>query len=121
MDIVREGKLTFGRDQVVTSSHAAKNFGEMRRRAKEEPLYVSDRNDGIDTVIVDFDTFEALAVELENFRVQRLYDTAAIRLQEGDADLTRQPVGLAEVLGEKSYAEWLSLDADAIADKDLFE
>lgn len=73
-------KLVFGRDQVVTSTQASKNFGEARRRAREEPLFVSDRNDGIDTVIVSYDEFEAMAVELEELRKERLHVTAARRV-----------------------------------------
>lgn len=121
MDAVKDGKLTFSRDQVVSSSQAAKNFGEMRRRAKNAPLYVADRNSGIDTVIVGFDEFEALAVELEELRLQRFYDAAAMRIARGDADPNRQPVDLADVMGELDYEAWTELDPEIISDKDLFE
>lgn len=121
MDAVKNGKLTFSRDQIITSSQAAKNFGEARHRAKQAPLYVSDRNDGIDTVIVDYNTFESLAVELEELRLQRFYDSAALRLAEGEADLKRCPVELADVMGKDRYVEWMAIDPDAVADEGLFE
>ncbi|MDJ1651541.1 MULTISPECIES: hypothetical protein [Gordonibacter] len=121
MDAVKDGKLTFSRDQIITSSQAAKNFGEARRRAKQAPLYVSDRNSGIDTVIVDYDTFESLAVELEELRQQRFYDAAATRLSQGEADPERRSIALEDVMGEARYAEWLASDPDAVSDEDLFE
>ena len=39
MDAVMNGKLVFGRDQIVSSSQASKNFGEIRKRARKEPLF----------------------------------------------------------------------------------
>lgn len=119
MDAVMNGKLVFGRDQIVSSSQAGKNFGEMRKRARKEPLYVSDRNT-IDTVIVDYETFEDMAVELEELREQRFYAKVAQRLREGSIDDDRQSVGLEEAMGEDGYAAWLQLDPDAISDEELF-
>ena len=72
MDAVMNGKLVFSRDQIVSSSQARKNFGEMRKRARKEPLFALDRNT-IDTVIVDFKAFEGMAVELEELREQRFF------------------------------------------------
>ena len=68
MVVVADGKLTFSREQVISSTQASKNFGECRRRARREPLFVTDRNASIETVIVDYDEFEAMAVELERLR-----------------------------------------------------
>ena len=53
MVAVIDRKLVFGREQVLTSTQASKNFGEARRRARREPQFVSDRNDGIDTEASD--------------------------------------------------------------------
>ena len=71
MVVVADGKLAFSKDRVVSATQASKNFGECRRRAKREPLFVTDRNASIETVIVDYDEFEAMAVELEQLRLQR--------------------------------------------------
>ena len=120
MDIVIDGRLVFGRDQIVSSSQAGKNFGEIRKRAREAPLYVSDRNN-IDTVIVDYETFEGMAVELEELREQKLYAVAAQRLREGDNDAARLDVSLEEAMGEKEYASWLQLDPDVVSDEDIFQ
>ncbi len=39
MDAVMNGKLVFGRDQIVSSSQAGKNFGEIRKRARRRSRY----------------------------------------------------------------------------------
>ena len=57
MVVVADGKLAFSKDRVVSATQASKNFGECRRRAKREPLFVTDRNASIETVIVDYDEF----------------------------------------------------------------
>ena len=79
MVVVADGKLAFSKDRVVSATQASKNFGECRRRAKREPLFVTDRNASIETVIVDYDEFEAMAVELEQLRLQRLYAISPLR------------------------------------------
>lgn len=79
---VIDKKLVFGRDQVVTSTQASKNFGEARRRARRGPLFVSDRNGGIDTVIVGYDEFEEMAMGLQQLREERLYAVAADRTRK---------------------------------------
>ena len=92
MVVVADGKLAFSKDRVVSATQASKNFGECRRRAKREPLFVTDRNASIETVIVDYDEFEAMAVELEQLRLQRLYDVAAQRLAAIDRDPSGETV-----------------------------
>ena len=39
MVAVIDKKLVFGREQVLTSTQASKNFGEARRRARREPQF----------------------------------------------------------------------------------
>lgn len=120
MVTVVDGKIVFGRDQVLTSTQAGKNFGEARRRARLKPQFVSDRNDGIDTVIVGFDEFEAMAVELERLREERLYAVAAARVAASGRERRGIPVG--EVLGEEAFAAMVAAEADDPApDSELFE
>ncbi|MDO4290113.1 MAG: hypothetical protein Q4C41_02630 [Eggerthellaceae bacterium] len=114
-------KIAFSRDQVVTSTQAGKNFGEMRRRAKRNPLYVSDRNDGIDTVIVDFDEFESMALELDRLREELFYRVAAERVAAADSDSLHKPLSLEETLGEDAYRAFCEIEADDIPDAELFE
>lgn len=120
MVVVADGKLAFSRDQVISSTQASKNFGECRRRAKREPLFVTDRNASIETVIVDYDEFEAMAVELERLRLDRLYATAAMRLAEADADPEGALVPFEEMLGEEGYRSFLEIDPDEVPDEELF-
>ncbi len=122
MVAVIEDKLAFGRDQVVTSTQASKNFGEMRKRARNKPLFVSDRNDGIDTVIIGFDEFEEMAVELERLRQEHLYAVAAERIATGDIDSKRKGIPAQVVIGQEAYAELLDNERDdSTSDSELFE
>ena len=122
MVAVIDKKLVFGRDQVVTSTQASKNFGEVRRRARKGPLFVSDRNDGIDTVIVGYDEFEAMAVELQQLREERLYAVAAARVAEMDANPDREMSSLRDVMGHESYDALKAAEAlDPTPDSELFE
>lgn len=115
-------KLVFGRDQVVTSTQASKNFGEARRRARQEPLFVSDRNDGIDTVIVSYDDFEAMAVELEELREERLHATAAERLAIRAANPGKQGIPVEDVIGTDTFQAMIQAEEnDPMADSELFE
>lgn len=120
MVVVADGKLAFSRDQVISSTQASKNFGECRRRAKREPLFVTDRNASIETVIVDYDEFEAMAVELERLRLDRLYATAARRLAEADANPEETLVSFEEMLGDGGYRAFLDIDPDEVPDEELF-
>ena len=96
MVAVIDKKLVFGREQVLTSTQASKNFGEARRRARREPQFVSDRNDGIDTVIVGFDEFEAMAVALARLA----QDPAAARAQGSEGrTLVEQRFSLPAMVG----------------------
>lgn len=113
--VVTEKGLMFSRDQIVSSSQVSKNFGAIRRLASKEPVFVSGRS-GIDTVVIGFDAFEALYVELEEYREKQLYEKAALRLG-GPAER----ISLREAMGEDSYADFLSIDPDAVPDEDLFE
>lgn len=124
MVTVIDGKLMFGRDQVVTSTQAGKNFGEMKRRASESPVFVADRNEGIDTVIVSFDEFEQMAVELDALRREKLYATAAERIDRAAADPDHVPIALQEAMGEEEYEQFLTIDPDDpndVSDEKLFE
>lgn len=121
MVLVADGKLVFSRDQVVSSTQASKNFGEMRRRVRDNPVFVADRKDGIDTVIVSFDQFERMACELEKLRDERLYAVASARVAEADADPHHLPITLSDALGADAASEIYALDGEAASDEELFE
>ena len=52
---------------------------------------------------------------------QLFYAVAADRIAEGDADPNRRSFSLEEAMSAQGYAEYLSIDPDAIADDELFE
>ena len=69
---------------------------------------------------VDYDEFEAMAVELEQLRLQRLYDVAAQRLAAIDRDPSGETVPFSEILGDEGYDAFLALDPDDLPDGELF-
>ena len=120
MDVIAVSKPSFSRDQIVSATTVSKKFSEVRRRAKEAPLFVSDRNE-IDTVILDYRAYEQMYMELELLREQQFHASAARRIAEGDADPNRRSFSLEEAMGAQDYSDYLSMDADAVADEELFE
>lgn len=122
MVAVVDDRLVFGRDQVLTSTQAGKNFGEARRRARKGPLFVSDRNDGIDTVIIGYDEFESMALEIERLRDELLRARAAERLAEADAGRAGHPVPFDEAAGAGALQALVDAEAgDPVPDAELFE
>ncbi|CAM4153119.1 hypothetical protein L1N85_08170 [Paenibacillus alkaliterrae] len=72
--ILAMSKPTFDVDQLVTSSDASKKFGELRRKAKELPQYITD-NGTVDTVLIGYDLFEQIydrLTRLEEEEEQRI-------------------------------------------------
>ncbi|MHB8984044.1 MAG: type II toxin-antitoxin system Phd/YefM family antitoxin [Carboxydocellales bacterium] len=56
-------KPTFTREQVISASHASKHFGDLRKRAKDLPQFISDNGD-IDTVVLAYEYYEKLYLRL---------------------------------------------------------
>lgn len=57
--VTMDTKPIITKDQIVQSSVASKKFGEYRRKAKLNPIYISD-NGNIDTVLLAYDYFEKM-------------------------------------------------------------
>ena len=107
-------KPRFSKDQVVSATHASKSFAAVRKRAKIEPQFIFDHN-AVDAVLVDYDSYAAMYgawCYLQELEVEKL---AEQRLQEAHA-----PITLEDVLGTDSYAEFESIDPEAISDEELF-
>lgn len=67
-------KLSITKDQMVKSSEASKRFGQIRRKAKDTPLYITD-NGNIDSVLLGYEYFEKMyerLMELEKREEERL-------------------------------------------------
>lgn len=120
MDVRTMQKPTFGRDQIVSATMASKKFSEVRKRAKRSPQFISDHNQ-IDTVLLDYQTYEDMYAELAYLREKNFYEVAAKRIEEGDRDLSRKRVDLKDVMEKEDYACYQDVDPDVIADEDLFE
>lgn len=120
MDVGAMSKPTFGKDQIVSATTVSKKFSEIRKRAKNMPQFVSDRNE-IDTVILDYQTYESMYAELEFLREQQFYALAAERIAKGDANPNRRSISLKDVMGDEDFAEYSNIDPDAMPDEELFE
>lgn len=46
-------------DQMVRASEAAKKFGEIRRKAKDEPQFITEKG-MVDTVLLDYELYEQM-------------------------------------------------------------
>ncbi|MBV4438421.1 type II toxin-antitoxin system Phd/YefM family antitoxin [Clostridium tyrobutyricum] len=76
MSVVIDTKPKITKDQIVKSSVVSKRLGQYRRKAKENPIYISD-NGNIDTVILSYDQFEKMyerLAELEEKEEERIID-----------------------------------------------
>lgn len=72
--VVAMSKPTFDVDQLVTSSEASKKFGELRKKAKDLPQYITD-NGTVDTVLIGYELFEEIydrLTKLEEENEQRI-------------------------------------------------
>lgn len=77
-------KPAFTVDQLVSSTQAVKNFGELRRRAKAKPIAITDNGD-VDTIIVGYSYFEkmyARLMELEDKEEDRILGERIDRLDK---------------------------------------
>lgn len=120
MDVNVMNKPVFGRDQIVSATTVSKKFAEVRKRAKLMPLFIADRNE-IDSVIMDYQAYEDMYMELEALREQQFYAAAAQRVFQGDADPNRRGISLADAMSSEEYRDYQAADADLITDEDLFE
>ncbi|WP_039242732.1 type II toxin-antitoxin system Phd/YefM family antitoxin [Clostridium botulinum] len=87
MNTVMLDKPIITKDKIVKSSQAAKQFGTIKKRAKDEPLFISD-NGNIDTVLVGYDYFEKMykrLMELEEKEGQRILLERVSDIEENPA------------------------------------
>ncbi|OXS60337.1 prevent-host-death family protein [Cohnella sp. CIP 111063] len=67
-------KPTLTVDQLITSSEAAKKFGDLRKKAKKLPQFITD-NGTVDSVLISYELFEQMydrLTQLENEEENRL-------------------------------------------------
>ena len=74
-------KPLFTKDQLVSATLAAKSFGEIRKRAKTAPLFITENGD-IDTVMIDYEQYESMYIRLKEFEEARLLENRIEQLDD---------------------------------------
>ncbi|OAA90771.1 Phd_YefM [Clostridium ljungdahlii] len=77
-------RLKITKEQIVKSSIVSKSLGQYRKKAKENPIYISD-NGNIDTVILSYDQFEKMyerLMELEQKEEERILNDRIRQVEE---------------------------------------
>lgn len=68
-------KPRFNRDQIISSSEAAKKFGELRKKAKTIPQFITD-NGTVDTVVMNYEYYEKMYMRLQE--LEEIEETAIL-------------------------------------------
>lgn len=77
-------RLKISKTQIVKSSVVSKKLGEYRKKAKENPIYISD-NGNIDTVLIGYDYYEKMyerLAELEEKEEERILTDRIRQIEE---------------------------------------
>lgn len=56
-------KPTITKEQLIKSSEAAKNFGGLRRRSKQQPMFITE-NGNVDSVLMGYEQYEKMYLRL---------------------------------------------------------
>lgn len=111
-------KPHFNVEQVNSATYASKRFGEIRKKAKKLPQFISENNN-VDTVVLDYKAYEEMYTELQVLReVAWEYDIAR-RIER--ADNTEIRYNLKDIMSEEEYNEFRKINPNSISDKELFE
>lgn len=108
------GKPNFNVDQVIPASIASRRLGEIRKNAKQLPQFISENNK-IDSVILGYEQYEKMFMDLEHFRNLAWELTIAQRLKQADAHPDKRYT-LEDVMSKEEYEEFCSIDANTISD-----
>jgi len=77
-------KPTFTREQLIPSSIASKQFGELRKKAQRVPQFITD-NGEVDTVVLSYDYYEKMyqrLIDLEQKEEARVLTERIERLEK---------------------------------------
>ena len=83
--MITEMKPTFTADQLVSSSVASKKFGELRKKAKQLPQFITE-NGAVDTVLVGYGYYEQLFERLSQLEEQEEIRILNERVDRMDKD-----------------------------------
>ncbi len=85
--MITEMKPTFTADQLVSSSVASKKFGELRKKAKQLPQFITE-NGAVDTVLIGYHYYEQLFERLSQLEEQEEVRILNERIDRLDKDST---------------------------------
>lgn len=77
-------KPTITKDQIVKSSEASKKFGGLRKKAKLNPIFITD-NGNIDSVLICYSQYEEMykrLIELELLEEEHIISKRIERLEK---------------------------------------
>lgn len=78
-------KPTFNREQLISASVAAKQFGELRKKAQRLPQFITD-NGNVDTVVMGYEYFEQMYQRLRELEEQEEARILTERIERLDKD-----------------------------------
>lgn len=78
-------KPAFTNDQMISASNASKNFGQLRKKAKECPMVITD-NGVFDTVVMGYEYFEQIYQRLRELEEEEEARTLLTRIEDLDKD-----------------------------------
>jgi len=78
-------KPTFTVDQLVSSSVASKKFGELRKKAKQIPQFITE-NGAVDTVLIGYEHYEGMFERLARLEEQEEIRILSERIDRLDRD-----------------------------------
>jgi PHD/YefM family antitoxin component YafN of YafNO toxin-antitoxin module len=108
-------KPTFSVEQMISSTEAGRKFSELRKRAAIEPQFVTDHN-AVETVVLSYKYYEEIYTELQALKEAEFERAAANRLQNEQSAF----IPLQDSMTPEEFASYSAINADEIADEDLF-
>jgi prevent-host-death family protein len=76
-------KPTLSVDQLTTSSDAQKKFGDLSKRAKEQPQYIT-MNGNVDTVLISYELYERMYDRLTQLEQEKEERTLLQRIERNE-------------------------------------
>lgn len=73
-------KPVITKDQMVQSSVAARQFGNLRKKAKQSPQFITE-NGTIDTVVLDYDYYEEIYERLMELEAKEEAGILELRIE----------------------------------------
>lgn len=102
-------------DQIILASQADKCFGDIRKKAKENPQFILD-NDKIDSVVLSIEQYENLLSELEKLQEALWHKKIEERIKNDSG----KRYSAKDFMSKEEYEMFINGDP-TISDEELFE